>query len=153
LAHSGAIAATSVRTASAEPSTAEGYATLGAGTRVKADDQAAAAYDAGEPLEGGTAAQALARRTGRAASGGAVVVGGSPAAGRLNHGRHLSSEPGSLGDTLVAAGKRVGVVGNADMAVRVPGRPPVSRPAATAVMTGGGVVADGSVSAARVHHD
>ena len=152
LATSGAIAATSVRTASAEPSTAEGYASLGAGTRVKAGDQAAAAADAGDPLEGGTAAQALSRRTGRPAGANVVVVG-SAATERANHGRHLSSAPGALGDALATAGRRVAVVGNADTGVRLPGRPAESRPAAAAVMTGVGVVADGTVSPSLLRHD
>jgi hypothetical protein len=72
----GAIAATSVRTLSGRPNTTEGYATLGAGTRVAADDVGGFAFDAESVLEGGTAAQALARRTGRPVTGVVGVVGG-----------------------------------------------------------------------------
>ena len=52
----GALAAASVRTQSGRPTSAEAYASLGAGTRVKADDLAGFAFDATARLEGGTAA-------------------------------------------------------------------------------------------------
>jgi hypothetical protein len=148
LVRSGAVAATSVRTQSSKPLTAEAYATVGAGTRVKADDSAAAAYDASEQAgtEPGTAAEALARRTGVAPKGDVAVVG-APATGLLNQGKHLSSQPGALGDALHAAGKRTAVVGNADLGTST------DRPAAAALMDSKGEVDSGTVSSALLAPD
>jgi len=129
----GAIAAMSVRTASGRPSITEGYATIGAGTRVAADDQGGFAFDRDTPLENGTAAQALARRTGQEPDGEVVVVGG-PATRIANAGRHLTSGPGALGTALNDAGKRTAVVGNADTGYIPSGRSSILRPAAAAVM-------------------
>src|SRR5207244_2514944 len=110
------------------PSAAEAWATIGAGTRVAANEQAGFAFGATEtvPGESGTAVQALERR-GVARTGGILVVG-VPATERLNHGKHLSSQPGALGAALQHAHKRTGVVGNGD------GGLSVNRPAAAAVM-------------------
>src|SRR5205823_3179962 len=94
LAARGAVAAMTVRTASAHPSVVEGYATLGAGTRVKAGDSGGAAYDATRPLENGTAAEAVARRAGHPVAGEVVVVGG-PETVRANEGSHLDTLPGA----------------------------------------------------------
>ena len=141
----GASAATSVRTLSSRPSTAEGYATLGAGTRVAADDLAGFAFDADSQLEGGTARQALARRTGRDPAGEVAVVGG-PATRARNLGRHLSSAPGALGEALHRAGLRTAVINNADTGYVRGERSGMLRPAAAAVMDAGGVVDFGQVS-------
>ncbi|MGH9165612.1 MAG: glycosyltransferase, partial [Acidimicrobiales bacterium] len=65
----GAVASMSVRTLAGRPSTTEGYATLGAGARVRADVQGGNAHLAGAPWEGETAAVALQRRTGVAPRG------------------------------------------------------------------------------------
>src|SRR5207253_11270283 len=109
LAFTGAVAAMSVRTASAHPDVAEGYATLGAAARVEAPSASGDAYDAGQPFENGTAAQALARRTGRGVGGRVVVVGG-PETVRANEGKHLPTLPGALGDALHRAGLRPAAV-------------------------------------------
>ncbi|MBV8982166.1 MAG: hypothetical protein JO086_14780, partial [Acidimicrobiia bacterium] len=144
LARAGAVAAMSVRTVSHDPAIAEGYATLGAGDRVAAAGVGGSAYDAGAPLENGTAAEALARRVGRAVNGRVVVVDG-PATVRSNQGKHLSSLPGALGEAMARAGKRTAAVGNADIGA-VNGRQPVtSRPAAVAVMDGVSAVNEGAV--------
>ena len=141
----GAVAATTVRTLAGRPTTAEGYATLGAGARVRADARAGFAFEAEAELEGGTAAEALTRRTGRPARGGVAVVG-APATARLNDGRHLSSMPGALGDALRKAGRRTAAVGNADIAPpRLARRPVLLRPAPVAVMDAGGWVGAGDV--------
>lgn len=140
----GAVAAMSVRTVAGRPTTTEGYATLGAGTRVRANELGGLAYDADHPLEEGTAAQALARRTGQTVDGDVVVVGAA-AVDRLNAKRHLSSEVGALGSALRAAGKRTAVVGNADIGHRLPTRPTRLRPAPIALMTRGGEVDGGAV--------
>lgn len=152
LARRGAVAAASVRTRSLYPNTAEAYASLGAGTRVVADQRVAAAFDAAAGYEGGTAAQALTRRTG-AQSDGAVVVLGAAVAHRLQSGKHLSSLPGALGDALTAAGRRAGVVGNADATAATDGRPVMSRPVAAAMMSAAGVVADGEVGPGLLQAD
>lgn len=141
----GAISATSVRTLSSRPDVTEGYATLGAGTRVAAEDIGGFAFDADAVLEGGTAAQALARRTGRPVEGEVVVVGG-PATRKLNEGRYLTSHPGALADALHAAGRRTAVVGNADTGYPLGERASILRPGAIAMMDGAGAVDVGAVS-------
>ena len=121
----GASAATTVRTLGIHPSTTEGYATLGAGTRVRADERGSRADDT--PTGG-------------------VVVGGAAATIELNEGRHLSSHPGALGDALNRAGVRTAVVGNADR-LSPSGEALPSRPAPVAVMDTSGVVDAGHVGA------
>jgi hypothetical protein len=129
LAAGGAVAAMSVRTRSDTPTVGEGYASLGAGSRVRTDE----------------AADVAVVRDGR------VVV---PAAGRIraDAGRHLPTLPGALGDALHADGRRTAVVGNADLApnladLSIPGHPNVARPAAVALMDSNGIVDGGTVSA------
>ena len=141
----GASSATSVRTLSPRPNITEGYASLGAGTRVAAEDIGGFAFDAESVLEGGTAAQALARRTGRAVDGEVAVVGG-PATRKLNNGRYLTSHPGALADALHDGGKKAAVIGNADTGYAFGDRASLLRPAAAAVMDGGGSVDVGAVS-------
>ena len=141
----GAVAATSVRTLAGRPSTSEGYASLGAGARVRADGLAGYAFEAATSLEGGTAAEALQRRTGGPA-GGEVAVVGAPAVTRMNEHRDVPSQPGALGQALREAGRKAAVVGNADIsAPRVPRRPVLLRPAAAAAMDANGWVGAGAV--------
>jgi hypothetical protein len=128
LAARGAVAAMNVRTRSDTPSVGEGYASLGAGSRVRAGPAA----DAAQPVDG------------------RIVV---PAARQLQDaaGRHLATRPGALGDALHADGRRTAVVGNADLpaglnALSLTGHPTRSRPAAVALMDGRGVVDGGNVS-------
>ena len=145
LARDGAVAAASVRTIAGRPSTVEGYASLGAGSRVRADSMAGFAFEADVALEGGTAGEALVRRTGHRPAGEVAVVG-APATARLNEGRHLPSQPGALGDALRKAGRKIAVVGNADIAPpRLPRRPALLRPAAAAAMDSRGWVSTGAV--------
>ncbi|MCA1683675.1 MAG: hypothetical protein LC708_00880, partial [Actinobacteria bacterium] len=139
LAGRGALAAMTVRTRSSEPAITEGYATLGAGSRVAASDGDGVAVE----------------------RGGQVVVG-PVAAIREGAGRYLPTAPGALGDALHAAGRRTAVVGNADLpeglssgfsrgsAPEEPpgGRPAALTPAAVALMDRAGVV-----DAGRVGHD
>jgi hypothetical protein len=132
LAAAGAVGAMSVRTRSDVPTVAEGYASLGAGSRVQV----------------GPAADAAVGR------GGTVVV---PAVTeiRAGAGRHLPTLPGALGDALHAAGRRTAVLGTADLApglseLSIPGHPNVARPAAVALMDSRGVVDAGSVSGAEL---
>jgi hypothetical protein len=120
----GALGAMTVRTASRIPTSVEGYATLGAGSRVRAAPGVAAAAGAGP-----------------------VTV---PGAARLRQdaGRHLPSLPGDLGTALHAAGRLTAVVGNADLAPGLSGADdlePVRRPAAVAAMDAAGRVDAGTV--------
>ena len=157
LAARGALGALTVRTRSGYPSPVEGYATLGAGTRVDAEAPAGQAFNAGEPLEGGVARDALGRRAGTTPSGEVVVVGAASAA--RHAGERVSSLPGALGKALHEAGLATAVVGNADTSrprliddpqlgpanPEEPDAPDVSRPAAVAVMDRGGSVDFGRV--------
>ena len=142
----GAVAAMSVRTVSGRPSSAEAYATLGAGVRVEADRLAALAFDADERIGPGTAAEAAARLNGAQVTDARVVVPAGAVLGRKNRKHHLSSQPGALGDALNGAGLRAAVVGNADMPGSLDPRMPWrSRPAAVAVMDGRATVDAGTV--------
>ena len=133
----GALAAMTVRTRSPDPAVTEGYATLGAGSRVTASNRHGVAAD----------------RNGR-------VEVGPVAALRQGAGRWLPTAPGALGDALHAAGLRTAVVGNADLpgglsngltpgpapTAELGGRPAVLTPAAVALMDGQGVVDAGTVA-------
>lgn len=92
LAARGALGAMTTRTASPRPGITEAYATLGAGSRVKASDVLTATPGSGETTSV-IDAEALAAEAGR----------------------NLSSPPGALGEALHAAGLRTAVVGNADI--------------------------------------
>jgi Glycosyl transferase family 2 len=115
----GALAALNVRTVSDQPSSAEAWATAGAGTRT-----AASASDASVVVLGGQA-----------------VV---PAAARLwrdSRRAHRVSPPGALGRALESAGHAVAVVGDSTTGEALAGRPPGYAPVALAAMDGGGRVA------------
>ena len=124
----GAVGAMSVRTLSLHPRPSpEGYATLGAGSQVRAGPAAGDAVNEG--------AGVLLPRA-------AEVIAGA--------GSHRPTLPGALGDALHAAGKRTAVVGNADLAPNlavptVSGRDITERPAAVALMDSGGRVDGGQV--------
>lgn len=94
----GAVAALFVRTLSRLPSASEGYATLGAGTRVAVESPAG--YVTERP-EGGLAVQ------------------GADALADENADRHVSSVPGAFGAALRDAGRRAAFVGFPDAAVAV----------------------------------
>jgi hypothetical protein len=150
LVRQGAAGATNVRTLSGSPSSAEAYATLGAGTRVRdghagLGTRSAEALPATAAYEGGTAAGVLSRRTGEAATG-EIVVPVTPTVVRTA-GEHLSSAPGALGDTLARAGMSAAVVNNAD-SVAEDGTAVPYRPAAMAVIDSAGSVGTGAVEAA-----
>ena len=147
----GAVAATSVRTLDKQPTVAEGWTTVGAGSRAAATEQSGLAFDAGEPFENGTAADAAARRTGITPRGDVVVLGAAATLKRNAH-KHLSSEPGALGDALHEGGKRTAAVGNGDggLPSSVNG---ISRPAPLAVMDSAGAVDAGDVSTGLLTDD
>ncbi len=141
----GAIAAASVRTRSTRPSSTEAYATIGAGTRVEVTAAAGAeqAFPADAVIEGNSAADVVARRTGRSPRGSIVVVGG--AAAIRDAGDDLSSRPGALGEALLDTGLRTAVVGSADT-VDPNGTAIVRRPAAVALMDGSASISTGDVN-------
>ncbi len=138
LIESGGLGAMSVRTGSSHPAVAEGYATLGAGARVRVDNTAAAdvASDGFGPVS--VAAAADLRRTA---------------------GRHLPTRPGDLGEALHAAGRTTAVVGVADIAEGLVGpnvpqdRPARFRPAPLALMDRDGNVDAGQVDASLLMAD
>ena len=127
--------------------TTQGFASLGAGDRIRARDPAADTYSSTDPVGLGTAADAAALRTGVKPSGSIVVIGAAQTL-RLNTKKFINSTPGALGDAVRAAGKRTASVGNSDTGLietdSAAGR---SRPASAAVMDVNGFVDDGSVSA------
>ncbi|MEJ7585242.1 MAG: glycosyltransferase [Acidimicrobiales bacterium] len=127
----GALAASSVRTDRARPSTTEAYATISAGTRVRGVDEGDRAYGAEAEVEGVTAREVAQRRTGRTPRGEVVVVGG--AAQIQGGGDDVSSAPGALGRALRQAGRTSAVVGNGDT-LDDRGERVVHRPAALAAM-------------------
>ena len=141
----GALGATSVRTLGGRPSTVEGYATLGAGSRVRANDAGADAFAADAPVGLRTAAEVAAVRTGKKPAGAVVVVGMAQMIA-LNQKRFLSSFPGALGDALAAAKLSTAVVNVSDTGLV--GKDPVaglSRPAAISVADSAGSVGFGAV--------
>jgi hypothetical protein len=142
----GAIAATSVRSQHTRPGTLEGYAALGAGSRVAAPQRPAGlAVAADAPAGGGrTAGEALAARTGVAPDGDIVVPSGIGVL-RANIGRHNASVAGALGTTLRRAGRRTAVVSNADIEDLATGRWRQFRPAALALMDNTLAVSTGQV--------
>lgn len=125
LAGQGALGALSVRALSTQPTVTEGYAALGAGSRVRAGPEAGDAFD----------------------ERGGVRVAGAKAL-RDGAGAHTPTLPGALGEALHAAGRRTAVVGNADTAPGLfPGTAPARlRPTAVALMDAKGVVDAGTVA-------
>lgn len=144
----GAVAATNVRTRSRRPLTAEAYATIGAGTRVRTSPGTDLAVPADTPFGMLTGAQAVARRSGGQASAAEVVVPTMPAV-VSSAGRHLSSGPGALGAELAEHGFETAVVNNSDImgdgGAMVP-----QRPAGLAVADDRGAIGTGAVGADRL---
>ena len=149
----GAVAAMSIRTLSARPNTTEGYAALNAGAKVRASSSASVAFAADAKVENSRAEDVMTRRAGRRPSG-KVVVLGYPQAVRAVAGKHVSSEPGALGDALHAAGLRTAVVGNADTPESTDPRvDEISRPVAMALVDRSGGVDEGRVDGGLLRLD
>lgn len=149
----GAVAATSVRTLAGRPSSVEGYASFGAGARVRALDSAADAYAPDDPIGIVTARQLAELRSGRRAKGEVVLTGMADTV-RVNKKKFLPSDPGALGDALHAAGKRTGVVGTSDTGLL--GDDPAAglqRPGPIALADASGSVDFGSVDKALLKRD
>ena len=109
------IASLATRTISRTLDLADGYATLGAGTRAVGAGTTLDGQAFGEREEVGdaTGAQLFARRTGREVDGGLVHLG-IGAIERRNESELYDAQIGSLGDTLAEAGHGATVVANAD---------------------------------------
>ena len=91
-----------------------GYVTLGAGTRAVAPDRVAGeGYDASEEIEGGTAAEVFARRTGLRVDEGLVQLGIEEIT-RANDEALFDASVGALADALAENGSGRAVIGNAD---------------------------------------
>lgn len=150
LARTGATAATNIRTKSAQPSPSEAYATLGAGDRIAATPATAAAYDANEPFEGGTAGQVVDRRTGSTSNAGVVIPAMPGQTGAGGHGEVRGA--GALGAALARAHLRTAVVSNADQR-DLRGAAIRAAPAAQVVATPDGRVDAGTVSPHLLRQD
>ncbi len=125
-----------------------GYVTIGAGTRAVAPDRVAGeGYDASEEVEGGTAAEVFARRTGRRVDDGLVQLGVEEIT-RANDEALYNASVGALADALAANGSGRAVIGNAD-GVEVgsveAGVPERLRPAVLGLMGSDGTVPGGRV--------
>ena len=148
-----AIGATSVRTVSRRPSSAEGYATAGAGARVRVGDAMDEAYGADERIGALSARELAAGRTGLDSEGN-VFVPALAATIRLNTGRFVPSLPGALADALKGAGKRVGVVANSDTGlVSSNSQASRARPAAAMVVNSAGAVDSGTIGESLLQRD
>jgi glycosyl transferase family 2 len=108
----GATAALNVRTVSDHPSSAEGWASLGAGIRTRARAADAVAIPRGDGL----------------------VVPGAEGLVASNRRARRPSLPGSMGQALESAGRSVAVLGHAGTGEDVPGRPADFEPAVLAAM-------------------
>lgn len=143
----GAMAATNVRTGSSRPSTAEAYATLGAGSRVRA----APGTDIVGPLDGaapGIDVADILSYPGDTIPAGELMAPSMPAAGGQVEPR-LPPGPGALGDTLAEHGVDTAVVNNSDITGDA-GEPVIQRPAAVAVADARGSIGTGAVDADRL---
>ena len=149
LVRAGALGAVALPTAGRRPRTADGYASLGAGAPALARGPSGAVLSTGRPPregDGGELAELVADLGLQSAPGapGQLVDMAAPASRAATRRRHPGSLPGALGDAAHAAGARTAVVGVADR----PGGN--DRPAALAVMDGGGRVDGGRLDPARL---
>jgi hypothetical protein len=140
-----AVASCSVRAVHRTTSPGEGYVTVGAGTAAGGvDGLDNLAFQAGEPLEDGTAAEAFTRRTGQVPSG-EVVSMATQALVDDAAGRHRGAEVGALARSLARAGVPRAVVANADLSLHHSGLSTFHREAALALADPHGVVEAGDV--------
>ena len=110
-----AVADLTTRTISRETKLADGYITLGAGTRSigAGTDVDGEGFEVGEPFGADNAGQVFERRTGRTSRSGLVDLG----IGRIqdrNKQELFDAEIGALGDALAGAGWSRAVIANGD---------------------------------------
>lgn len=109
-----AVANVSLRVARLATPAAEGYATLGAGTRAVANRETAGMAFGPEELFGeGTAAEEAARQLGAPVDADVMSLSWRQLRSQ-NRGSEYDAELGTLGDALAEAGVDRGVIGNAD---------------------------------------
>jgi hypothetical protein len=110
-----AVGGLTTRTIDRATKLADGYVTLGAGTRsVGANaDTDGEGFEVDEPFAGTTAGQVFERRTGRAPHGGLVNLGVAGIVDQ-NDQELFDAEVGALGDKLASAGWSRAVIANAD---------------------------------------
>ncbi len=149
----GALAATSVRTIAGRPTTVEGYASIGAGARIRARGTAADAYAADDLVGVRRAADIAQSRTGLPVTG-EVVVPAMAETVLANAKRYVPSYAGALGDALHSAGKRTAVVGSSDVGdVESDSSAGLARPAAVALADSAGSVDLGVVGPSLLADD
>lgn len=149
----GAVASVSLRTIGPVTSAGEAYVTLGAGNRAGVEEGVGGlALPPQAAYEGDTAEQVFERRCGCRSRGAAVLHVGMPRVNRLNEGYLYGAEPGALATALSAAGRRTGVVANADQEFGTVGEG-VHREAALAMVDGEGRVPAGAVGPNLVRKD
>lgn len=140
------IGAMSARTAGRAPDIPRGYLTLGAGNPAFAPQEyldAHLAFETDARFEGGTAAEAVQRRTGRRPVG-EVVHASVPSLQTFQDNRFYGSKVGSLGEALRRARVTRAVVSAADIAVD-PDADELRRPAVLALMDAAGDVDHGKL--------
>ena len=151
------VADLSVRGVGRVPSLADGYVTIGAGTRSVGhvgDDGECLEPD--EPFADGTAREEMARRNG-------VAVSAIPSTAILcleqhqivsrNNGLLFDAQVSALGDTLAAAGVQRAVIGNGDTTIVPTAGPDYRRWAALALTDRNGIVPDGAVGTSLLEKD
>lgn len=109
----------SLRTIGARTGLGEGYITIGTGNRASARaSDAGVALEPNERFESGTAAEAYERRTSLIPTGSLLHLG-FPSVVQTNDRFLYGAEPGSLGQALADAGRRVAVIANGDLGLAV----------------------------------
>lgn len=158
LLQSSGVANLSTRTIPRDTDLADGYITLGAGTRSveTRTERDAAGFEVDEVVPTGrfedrTAAQVFEERTGRVASRG-LVHWGVAAIQSENRDRHHRAEVGALGDSLRDLGFSRAVIGNGDSGP-AEGQPTLRRFMVTALMDSDGTVPEGRVGTELLRHD
>ena len=152
-----AVADLSVRGVRRNPSLADGYVTIGAGTRSVAHSS-----DDGECLEtseafgDGTAQEELARRNGMATAeipDGSIACLAQHEIVSRNNGLLFNSQVSALGDALAAAGVNRAAIGNADPTLTPTQEADYRRWTPLALTDSNGLVPDGDVASSLLERD
>ena len=147
-----AVAALSVRLVGRTTNAADGYASLGAGTRARGiPSQSGHVLEPQEDFFGVPAGSVFRRNTGEEPGGGVVALA-QPALARANARLDFDAEVGALGQALEDAGVPRAVIANADGRYAL-GSPTFDREGGSALVDASGVVPDGAVSRALVEED
>jgi hypothetical protein len=152
-----AVADLSVRGVGRVPSLADGYVTIGAGTRsVGHSGNDGECLEANEPFSGGSAREEMARRSGVPEStipaSSIVCLAEHQIVGR-NNGLLFDSQVSVLGDTLEAAGIQRAVIGNGDTTLDPVADADFRRWAPLALTDRNGLVPAGDVGTSLLERD